>query len=344
MKKYSILISMMLMLLAGFTSCDDEKAMPPIIIPEGGLGTGAWNDPYTATQILGGTQGNGKWVTAYIVGWINTFGGTNNTMSAETCTFTAQATLSSNILLAADPAETNWENCIPVQLTTGDVRTALNLQDNPGNLGKQVTVKANVERYFGKNEALKSVTAYNWGAVGIDDGNGGGNNNGGGGTVTGTEIYSGLVNNADDWKFDVINMPSGLSYIWQWSVYNNSGYLNGSAYANGKANAAEAYAISPVIDLSGCKEAAVTFDHAAKFQTTLKTLCGLAVRESGSTAWTMLTIPTWPEEGSWNFVPAGSIDLTAYAGKKIELAFKYGSSASGADTWEIKNFKVTGNK
>ena len=342
MKKYSILISMMLMLMAGFSSCDDEKSQPPIIIPDGGLGTGAWNDPYTATQILGGTSGTEKWVTGYIVGWINTFGGTNNTMSAETCTFTAQATLSSNILLAADPAEDNWENCIPVQLTTGDVRTALNLQDNPGNFGKQVTLKASVERYFGKNEALKNVTAFNWGAVGIEDGSG--NGGGGNGTITGSEIYSGLVNGAADWTFDNVNMPSGLTYIWQWSTYNNSGYLNGSAYANGQAYASEAYAISPTIDLSGYTSASVTFEHAAKFQTTLKTMCGLAIREAGQSNWTMLTIPTWPEAGAWTFVGAGNIDLTAYAGKKVEFAFKYGSSATGADTWEIKNFKVTGNK
>ena len=55
----------------------------------------------------------------------------------------------------------------------------------------------------------------------------------------------------------------------------------------------------------------------------------------------MLTIPTWPEAGSWTFAASGSIDLSVYAGKKIQVAFKYGSSAAGADTWEIKNLTFT---
>ena len=68
------------------------------------------------------------------------------------------------------------------------------------------------------------------------------------------------------------------------------------------------------------------------------------MREQGSSAWAALTIPTWPEAGSWTFVNSGDIDLSAYAGKKIEVGFKYASDASGADTWEIKNFKVNGSK
>lgn len=345
MKKLSILFSTLLLLAIGFSSCSDDLAQPPITIPEGGLGTGSWTDPYTATQILGGSSGKGKWVTGYIVGWIDTQGGTNNTMSAETCTYTVPATLASNILIAADPNEQNFENCIPVQLPSGDVRTALNLMDHPENLGKQVTVKANVEKYFGKNEALKSLTAYNWGDKGIDDG---GDNpdpdQPGGGDGTGETIYTGLVSDSNDWTFENINKPDGINDIWSWKVYNNAGYLNASAYVSGKPYASEALAISPEISLAGMKKASVDFDHASKFQTTLRQMCGIMVREAGTTTWTTLSIPTWPEPGTWTFANSGAIDLSAYTGKKIQLAFKYGSSAEGADTWEIKNFKVSGTK
>ena len=88
----------------------------------------------------------------------------------------------------------------------------------------------------------------------------------------------------------------------------------------------------------------MSFDHAAKFQTTLKTLCGVVVREEGSKTWTALTVPTWPEAGAWTFVNSGAISLEAYAGKKIQVGFKYSSSADGADTWEIKNLVITGKK
>lgn len=137
-------------------------------------------------------------------------------------------------------------------------------------------------------------------------------------------------------------IPEGLTYVWAWKVYNKKGYLNGSAYKNG-ALEADVLAVSPVIDLTGKKNVTMSFDHAAKFQTTLKTLCGVQVREQGATEWTALEIPTWPEAGAWTFANSGSISLEAFAGKKIEIAFKYGSSATGADTWEIKNLQVLGD-
>lgn len=147
-----------------------------------------------------------------------------------------------------------------------------------------------------------------------------------------------------NWTYDNGTLPEGLSYVWQWKEYSGKHYLNGSAYANKTNFAATAYAISPVIDLTGVTGANVTFDHAAKFQTTLTKLCKFAVRIEGTTAWTEIDIPAWPEAGAWTFANAGTIDLKAYDGKKIQIAFKYGSSADGADTWEIKNVKVNGTK
>lgn len=85
----------------------------------------------------------------------------------------------------------------------------------------------------------------------------------------------------------------------------------------------------------------MSFDHAAKFQTTLRTLCCAVVKEEGASSWTELKIPEWPAEGSWAFSNSGAIDLSAYAGKKIRVGFKYGSNSSGADTWEVKNVKIS---
>ena len=160
--------------------------------------------------------------------------------------------------------------------------------------------------------------------------------------VTDTAIYSGLAEDAAsiDWTFES-NSAEGVEAIWSWKEYSGKHYLNASAYVGGKAIAATAYACSPVIDLTTRKSARMTFDQAAKFQTTLRTLCCAVVREEGASTWTELTIPAWPEAGSWSFVSAGEIDLSAYAGKKIQVGFKYGSDAGGADTWEIKNLKIS---
>ncbi|MBO5779490.1 MAG: hypothetical protein J6R27_00060 [Muribaculaceae bacterium] len=175
---------------------------------------------------------------------------------------------------------------------------------------------------------------------------GGGDQPGGGGDdqPSGDVIYQGLLPDAAeiDWTFDNVAMDPGLSYVWQWKEYNGSHYLNGSAYLGG-ALPAVAYAYTTV-DLSGYASATLKFDHAAKFQTTCKELCKVAIREQGTADWTILNIPTWPNAGSWTFASSGLIDLSAFAGKKVDLGLKYESTAAGADTWEIKNFIVNAAK
>ncbi len=155
-------------------------------------------------------------------------------------------------------------------------------------------------------------------------------------------IYSGLSENATsiDWTFEN-NSAENVNEIWAWKSYNGLYYLNASAFVGGVAYPATAYACSPVIDLTAVTSAKMTFDQTAKFQTTLRTLCSVVVREEGASDWTELTVPAWPAAGSWDFVSAGEIDLSAYAGKKIQVGFKYGSSAEGADTWRVKNLKIT---
>ena len=176
----------------------------------------------------------------------------------------------------------------------------------------------------------------------------------GGGTTPDTPsgdavtVFSSLDASATElpagWTIDNGTLPTGLEYVWGWKTYQDKGYLNASAFVGGTKYAVEAYAISPEINLAGVKDVSMTFEHAAKFQTTLRTHCGVVVREVGATTWTPLTIPTWPEAGAWTFASSGAISLEAFAGKKIQIAFKYGSTADGADTWEIKNLVVTGKK
>jgi len=58
--------------------------------------------------------------------------------------------------------------------------------------------------------------------------------------------------------------------------------------------------------------------------------------------WTELEVPVRASGDDWNFVNVGTIDLSAFAGKTIRLAFRYqcaGSDKSAA-TWEIKNLEI----
>lgn len=126
-------------------------------------GNGTADEPYTVGAVLAGASGSGQWVTGYIVGWVE------GQVLADGAHFTVPATVASNILLAADPAETNVGNCIPVQLVSKtDIRTALNLQDNAANLGKQVSIKGDLASYFGTS-GVKAPTLYVWGDKGDDN-------------------------------------------------------------------------------------------------------------------------------------------------------------------------------
>lgn len=128
-------------------------------------GEGTAESPFTVGSVIAGATGSDKWVTGYIVGWVE------GQAYATGAHFGVPATVASNILLAATPTETNPSNCIPLQLPSGSaVRTALNLQNNPANLGKQVSVKGSLETYFGM-PGLKSVSLYAWGDKGDESGN-----------------------------------------------------------------------------------------------------------------------------------------------------------------------------
>lgn len=101
-------------------------------------------------------------IVGYIVGAING----NNISGAN---FEGDWSTNSNILLADNADETNIENCLLVQLPSGNVRSALNLVDNPDNHKKKVILTGSVEAYF-TVAGLKNTSAYTfieetWGSL-----------------------------------------------------------------------------------------------------------------------------------------------------------------------------------
>ena len=106
--------------------------------------------PYNVTAAIAAASGTGVYVKGFIVGSIDGKATTDAKFSAETAT-------ASNVLIAVSADETDITKCMPVQLPTGAVRTALNLVDNAGNYKKEVTLYGNIEKYFSVT-GLKTVT------------------------------------------------------------------------------------------------------------------------------------------------------------------------------------------
>ena len=122
--------------------------------PTPSTGAGSESEPYSVSDVLSGkASGTSVWVDGYIVGWVD-----GKTLS-DGAKFNADATVATNILLAASADETDLSKCIPVQLPSGTVRNALNLQNNPGNYKKKVALKGSIEKYFGAS-GVKSVSDY----------------------------------------------------------------------------------------------------------------------------------------------------------------------------------------
>ena len=125
--------------------------------PNTGDRDGSAEKPYTVADVLTNVQGTGVWVKGYIVGYAS------STVATDSAVFGVTGTVSKTNLLLADSAdEKDVKNCISIALPIGGVRDALNLKENPGNLGKLLTIKGDL----GTNlyiPGVKSPTEYKLG-------------------------------------------------------------------------------------------------------------------------------------------------------------------------------------
>lgn len=276
----------------------------------------------TANDCPAANAGEAGWfVKGYIVGYVNG-------MNISGATFDVpedNTTLGTNILLADAADCTDVNLCLPLQLPAGAVREALNLNTNPGNLGKLVTVCGKYEKYFGVS-GLKSVTSYQFdGEVP---------------PVGSKHLFESLVTDANGWIINYnIPLNENLSYIWSWDAsYTN---YKASAYKD-QAYAADATAISPEIDLTNAEGIVMSFAHTGNKFVSLEDAqanCSVLVREVGGD-WEKVEIPTWFTNTNWTFVDCKDIDMNAYAGKKIQIGLNYKSEDGNGGTWEVKKLYI----
>lgn len=112
-------------------------------------GDGSKENPFSIADVyaLNNTLTGKQWVVGYIVG-----------CAADGGKVSGGEATPSNIALGATVDQT--EDIVAVQLASqSDPRAALNLVDNPGNLGAQVAVYGDLQAYFGA-PGVKNVTDY----------------------------------------------------------------------------------------------------------------------------------------------------------------------------------------
>lgn len=120
---------------------------------------GSAEKPFEVLELQTHQTATPVWVHGYIVGSIPTPPEGESTL-LQNMTFTTEGASSTNICIAASAEETDYNNCVAVQVPQ-DLRSALTLNNVPDNLGKEVWLKGTGEKYCGA-PGLKNVSKYSF--------------------------------------------------------------------------------------------------------------------------------------------------------------------------------------
>jgi len=145
--------------------------------------------------------------------------------------------------------------------------------------------------------------------------------------------------------FDVVGDQS-----WYASSYKQDDFAKISGYVS-KDTASydnEDWLVSAAIDLNGFTSPVMQISQAINFlndqwdQINILISTDFDGTDVSTATWTPVNITTLPTGSSWSFVTSERIDLSAYEGQTVYVAFKYISSTTNAATWEINWLKVYG--
>ncbi len=301
---------------------------------------GTKEKPYTVANVQAGATGTGVWVKGYIVGWID-----GKTL-ADGAKFNADGvTVSSNVMLAdaADAATT--AKIIPVQLPSGEIRKAVNLQDNSANYKKEVLLKGNLVAYFGV-PGLKEVSAA------VIDGKEypmGGDDQPSGDVVTSLDEN---FNASTDIPAGWFQKQAAGNKAWYVRNFSENNYITMSGY-NGTAPF-DQWLLSPAIDMDKVSDKTLTFDTQVNgYGATTTTLKVYIVTDPANLATatelkaTFATAPAAGADGKTKYsewVKSGNVDLAKYKGK-VYIAFRYQASKdANYATWCVDNVKLNAAK
>jgi hypothetical protein len=290
--------------------------------PEGTpMGSGTFEDPYNVAHAIGSNTGTNVWVEGFIVGVMET------DVDPFTTNFAGPTwRTNSNIIIAEKANETNIDKCVIVQLLAGDIRNALNLVNNPNNKGKKVKLRGNLASYFGK-PGLRETSGY-W----LE----------GGGIVPQVPFFEqAFVGSLGNFTgHNIIGTQAWVHATFDGGCAAMSGFASGTSHAN------EDWLVSPAINLAGKTNVKLRLREAINFLTSYNHLQVMVSSnytsgnptENGT--WAPLTLSGRPPGNNWTFVDTNDINLSAYDGQNIHIAFKYTSTSAGASTWQVSKVSL----
>lgn len=142
-----------------------------------------------------------------------------------------------------------------------------------------------------------------------------------------------------------ILVPSAIEKVW--SFNEKYKYYNASSYKDNKNYASESWLVSDEIDFTKANKPVMSFDVAMNFLNTDVFTDHFALKVSEdyvddvkTATWTDLAFDNSDLGKNWNFKTISNLDLSAYKGKKIHIAFQYKGTDACAPTARVKNVKI----
>lgn len=140
--------------------------------------------------------------------------------------------------------------------------------------------------------------------------------------------------------------------VWHSRTFSNNKYAEFSSFYSATTSTAdEAWLVTPKITIDKDKNSFLSFETKVRFWTGSNVTVLISENYDGTKAgistatWTDLN-PTLPSSTTVDvFVPSGEINLAAYKGKSVNIAFKYiGSKTAGqTTTYQLDNIKLFEN-
>lgn len=128
------------------------------------VGDGTKDNPYDVTTAISLSTANGTdvaWVKGYIVGGVNTDGASSSVNGPEDIIFGVEGIRSAAIVIAGSANETDYTKCLVIGFASDSkaAEDALNLVDNPSNLGKEVLLQG-ILKYAFSAPGMKTITGH----------------------------------------------------------------------------------------------------------------------------------------------------------------------------------------
>lgn len=188
-------------------------------------------------------------------------------------------------------------------------------------------------------------------------------------TAAANQVRIARLEVSTDGNFDVVTPADGVIYTnafnssldgwnntaeaekeWDgWYINSKIGCATVSSYSKNDGNFPGTAWLSKEFDLANYKNVKLTVEQAFGFYfpQSQDEFATLNVRLAGQTEWSQLAFsnfPAAPDGSNWSKFAANEFDLSEFDGEKIELGFCYKNTDGASKSWEIKNFKLEGDK